>query len=339
MARNEQLIRQHKLLQVLERSRFGKTLDEIRDDLVEELGLTSLHTRSVRRDIEALQAAGFHLESEQLDRGRVWKLGAQSRTPYEITVSATELLALSLGRDLLLPLAGTPFWQGIETFWHKIQEQLPDSVWEHYQRFRRILHVSGMPAKSYAQQQGILKTLNRSILQHRVVQIEYQSLGKPAATRKVEPYAVVFYQSSLYIIAAEANSADKPNPLRHWKLDRFLSAEALDQWFQPDDSFDLSEYVGKSLGIFSQQGLEEFRIRISAYAAPWVLEDPWHADQVVERADDGSVLLTVKASHELEVIPRVLALGAEAELLSPPASRQRLREIASTLQAAYEKPV
>ena len=66
MARNEQLIRQHKLLQVLERSRFGKTLEEVRDDLVEELGLTSLHTRSVRRDIEALQAAGFHLDSEQL---------------------------------------------------------------------------------------------------------------------------------------------------------------------------------------------------------------------------------------------------------------------------------
>ena len=337
MARNEQLIRQHKLLQVLERSRFGKTLEEIRDDLVEELGLTSLHTRSVRRDIEALQAAGFHLDSEQLDRGRVWKLGAQSRTPYEITVSATELLALSLGRDLLLPLAGTPFWQGIETFWHKVQEQLPGSVWEHYQRYRRILHVSGTPAKSYEEQQGILKTLNRSILQHRVVQIEYQSLGKPAATRQIQPYAVLFYQSSLYIIAAEETSNDNPAPLRHWKLDRFISADALDQWFQPDESFDLSDYVGKSLGIFSQQGLEEFQIRISAYAAPWVLEDPWHADQTVERCEDGSVLLTVKATHELEVIPRVLALGAEAELLSPAASRQRLLEIASALQTVYQK--
>ena len=323
----------HKLLQVLERSRFGKTLEEIRDDLVEELGLTSLHTRSVRRDIEALQAAGFHLDSEQLDRGRVWKLGAQSRTPYEITVSATELLALSLGRDLLLPLAGTPFWQGIETFWHKIQEQLPGSVWEHYQRYRRILHVSGTPAKSYEEQQGILKTLNRSILQHRVVEIEYQSLGKAAAKRQIEPYAVLFYQSSLYIIAAEESN---PETLRHWKLDRFLGAEALDRWFQPDDSFDLSDYVGKSLGIFSQQGLEEFKIRISAYAAPWVLEDPWHAEQTVERLEDGSVLLTVKATHELEVIPRVLALGAEAELVSPETSRNRLLEISNALKSTYE---
>ncbi len=242
-----------------------------------------------------------------------------------------------MGRDLLLPLAGTPFWQGIETFWHKVQEQLPGSVWDHYQRSRRILHVSGTPAKSYEEQQGILKTLNRSILQHRVVKIEYQSLGKPAATRQIQPYAVLFYQSSLYIIAAEETSTEAPSPLRHWKLDRFISAEALDQWFQPDESFVLSDYVGKSLGIFSQQGLEEFQIRISAYAAPWVLEDPWHADQTVERGDDGSVLLTVKATHELEVIPRVLALGAEAELISPAGSRKRLLEIASELQTVYQK--
>ena len=216
----------------------------------------------------------------------------------------------------------------------KVQEQLPGSVWEHYQRSRRILHVSGTPAKSYEEQQGILKTLNRSILQHRVVAIEYQSLGKPASRREIEPYAVLFYQSSLYIIAAEASNS---TTLRHWKLDRFLSAEALDRWFQPDDTFDLSEYVGKSLGIFSQQeGLEEFQIRISAYAAPWVLEDPWHADQTVERLDDGAVLLTVKATHELEVIPRVLALGGEAELISPVVTRKRLAEIASKLKAIYD---
>ena len=39
MARNEQLIRQHKLLQILERYRFGRTLKELRDELVDELGL------------------------------------------------------------------------------------------------------------------------------------------------------------------------------------------------------------------------------------------------------------------------------------------------------------
>ena len=56
MARNDQLIRQHKVLQILERVRFGKTIHELNDDIIEELGLPSLHNRTLKRDLEALQA-------------------------------------------------------------------------------------------------------------------------------------------------------------------------------------------------------------------------------------------------------------------------------------------
>ena len=75
MARNEQLIRQHKLLQLLEYSRFGRTLEELRGDLVADLGLSNLHERTVRRDVEALQAAGFDIQNDQVERGKVYKLG------------------------------------------------------------------------------------------------------------------------------------------------------------------------------------------------------------------------------------------------------------------------
>ena len=124
MARNEQLIRQHKILQILERYRFGRLLDEIRHELIDELALTSLHVRTVRRDLEALQSAGIDVQAHDVARGRVWKLGARSKTSHKITASATELISLSLSRDLLFPLAGTPFWQGIESFWNKLQDEL-----------------------------------------------------------------------------------------------------------------------------------------------------------------------------------------------------------------------
>lgn len=335
MARNEQLIRQHKVLQILERTRFGRTLEEIRDELVDELGLSSLHPRSVRRDLEALQAAGFDIVSETLDRGRVWKLGPRARSTLNISASATELMALSLSRDLLYPLAGTPFWQGIESFWNKIREELPDSVWQHYERYRRFLHVLGMPAKSYEEHQGILKTINRSILEHRVVEIEYQAIGKPPSKRRIEPYAIVFYQSSLYIIAALHEAPEQESNLRHWKLDRFRKATALDLWFKPRADFDVERHLGQSVGIFSAEEPTEFVIRVSAYAAPWVLEDPWHPRQQVQRQEDGSILLTVQAAHELEIIPRVLALGADAELLAPAASRRKIAELIGRMGAAY----
>ena len=336
MARNEQLIRQHKLLQILERYRFGRTLNELRDELVDELGLASLHTRSVRRDLEALQAAGIDLGVHKAQRGSVWKLGPLFRGSHKITASATELIALSLARDLLTPLAGTPFWLGIESFWSKVRESLPGSVWDHYERFRQILHVLGLPAKSYAKQQGVLKTINRSILEHRIVEVAYQPLGQnQPTTRRIEPYGIALYQGSLYVIADACEVEGGDERVRHLKLDRFRKATALDDWFKPRDDFHLDRHLRESIGIFSGGKTRNFRVRISAYAAPWIEEDPWHPEQKVVKQKDGSVILSVKAAHDLEVIPRVLALGAEAELLSPASSRKMLAETIGRLAKTY----
>lgn len=338
MARNEQLVRQHKILQILERYRFGRSLEELRDDLVEELGLSSLHTRTLRRDLEALQAAGIDVAAHATQRGRVWKLGPGAKGSHTITASATELIALSIGRDLLYPLAGTPFWQGIESFWHKMQEELPDAVWQHYEKYRQTLYVRGMPAKSYEHQHGVLKTLHRAIIEHRVVEIEYQPIGKDSRTRRIEPYAVVFYQSSLYIIAAAHEvPAGNEERMRHWKLDRFRKATALDLWFERDQQFDLEQHLGQSLGIFSAAKPRNFKVWISAKAAPWVLEDPWHPQQEVARNEDGSIVVSVPAAHDLEVIPRVLALGPEAELLAPASCRKAVAESLRQMASRYSE--
>jgi predicted DNA-binding transcriptional regulator YafY len=338
MARNEQLIRQHKLLQLLENYKFGRTLEELRNELVESLGLGSLHERSVRRDLEALQAAGFPLQAFDSQRGKVWKLAAGSRGAFKITASATELIALSLSRDLLYPLAGTPFWQGIETFWSKLQDELPSSVWDHYDEYRQVLYVRGMPSKNYQRQHGILSSLHRAINEHRVVNVEYQAIGKDPAWRKIEPYAVVFYQSSLYIIAAVHEAPPEASDrVRHWKLDRFLKADVLDQWFKLPPDFDLEQHLGASLGIFAGGKPKDFRVKVSSYGARWVTEDPWHPDQQIERLADGGIVVTVKAAHELEIIPRVLALGTEAELLSPASSRKRIAEMVAKMGSRYEE--
>jgi predicted DNA-binding transcriptional regulator YafY len=336
MARNEQLVRQHRVLQILERTRFGRTLGEIRDDLVDELGLSSLHERSVRRDLEALQAAGFDIVCTTVQRGRVWKLGPSARASHPIQASATELLALSLGRELLFPLLGTPFWHGIESFWSKVREQLPESVWQHYERARRTLHVHGRPAKSYERQLGMLKTIHRAILEHRVVEIVYHPLGKPLSTRRIEPYGVIVYQSSLYIAAADhQQSGDIRSRMRHWKLDRFQKATLLDDRFPIADDFDLEQYLSGSLGIFSAAQPADFRIRLSPQAAGWIQEDPWHPQQRLEPSDDGGAVLTVQAAHELDIVPRILALGEHAEVLQPLALRHRLAEIARQLTRLY----
>src|SRR4051812_4845490 len=337
MARNEQLIRQHKLLQLLERTRIGLTIEELRDEMAQELGLSSLHIKTVKRDFEALLAAGFDIESQRLKRGKVWRLGPKTRTAFRIPASATELIALSLGRDLLYPLAGTPFWHAIESFWSKLQEELPPSVWKHYEAYRQVLFVRGMPAKSYERQHGILSAIHRAILERRIVQAEYQPPGKDPQERKIEPYAVVFYQGSLYIVAAAHEIPPGQDRVRHLKLDRFLRATPLDSFFQKPVDFDLEAHLGQGIGIFSGGKARNFKIRITSRGARWVLEDPWHPAQRVEKEADGSVIVTVPAHHDLEIIPRVLALGSEAELLAPASCRQAIAMIVRQLFERYNQ--
>src|SRR5262245_24239975 len=336
MSRNGQLIRQHKLLQLLERTRAGQTLEELQADMAKELALKSLHKKTVKRDVEALIAAGFDIEHQSQARGKVFRLGPRTRQAYRIQASATELIALSLGRDLLYPLAGTPFWQAIESFWSKLKDQLAPGVWKHYEAYRQVLYVRGLPAKSYERQHGTLNAIHRAIHERRVVQATYQPPGKDPQERKIEPYAVVFYQGSLYIVAAAHEIPPGQDRIRHLKLDRFLRATPLDSFFQRPADFDLEAHLGSGIGIFSGGKARDFRIRISSRGARWILEDPWHPNQRVEKQPDGSLIVTVPAHHDLEIIPRVLALGSEAELLSPASCRQAIAAIVRQLAEKYE---
>jgi predicted DNA-binding transcriptional regulator YafY len=334
MARNEQLIRQHKILQILERNRFGATLEEIRDSVVEELGLTSIHPRSIRRDIEALQSAGFFILVEDSQRGKIWKMSRADKGLQKVSISASEVIALSVGRDLLLPLVGTQFWQGIESFWNKLQEQLPPGVWELYEQYRKTLYVTGTPAKKYEKQQGILSTVNRAIREHRRLAIDYQRPGKPMSRRKLEPYGLAIYQSSIYILAFEHPTRGEAS-LKHWKLDRILWADALDEWYKFDATVDLQQHLGQSIGIFSGQQSTSYRIRVTDLAAKWIEEDPWHAEQQLKSNEDGTVELTIPAYHPMEVIQKVLQLGREAEVLEPKECRDMIAEMIREMSKRY----
>lgn len=71
--RNRQIIRQWQLLRALEHR--GRTLHELAGDL-------DVTTRTIRRDIEALEAAGFPLYDDVDDAGaRRWRLLPSTAAP------------------------------------------------------------------------------------------------------------------------------------------------------------------------------------------------------------------------------------------------------------------
>ena len=143
MPRNAEVIRQWNVLRQIEASRR-----ETIDGLARKMEVT---TRTIRRDLEALQLAGFPLYDELIDGKRFWKLDTRPFKGLGDTgFTLSELCALYFSRTLLECVAGTPFQQDLTNAFTKFERILTP-------RMRQFLEVDtshplgfGMPAVATA---------------------------------------------------------------------------------------------------------------------------------------------------------------------------------------------
>lgn len=119
MARNDEMIRQWEILQALDASRQGKTIQELADD-------TGRSTRTIRRDLDALGQAGFPLTSTEGPGAHRWSLLRGPALPQSFTI--TELSALYFSRTLIECLADTPFHSDLAKAFDKLQRSDRKSV-------------------------------------------------------------------------------------------------------------------------------------------------------------------------------------------------------------------
>src|SRR5687767_5934584 len=109
--RNAEVIRQWKILKRIEAGRFSTTAD-----MASEHGVTE---RTIRRDLEALQEAGFPLYDDRLEGRKIWRLveGYKQRLNQSFTLS--ELSALHFSKNLVSFLGGAPFARDLESAFGK----------------------------------------------------------------------------------------------------------------------------------------------------------------------------------------------------------------------------
>ena len=89
---------------------------------------------------------------------------------------------------------------------------------------------------------------------------------------------------------------------------------------------------------FGLMGNEKVRVRVAffGWAAPYVSERIWGADQVVDKGEDDAVFLAFSTGSTDEVISWVMSFGPYAELLEPKALREELIEELEETAEIYE---
>lgn len=162
MSRNDQVIRQWLLLKMLEKP-GGATIEELAKSLPVDY---ACHTRTVRRDLQALEAC-FPLYTEYMDGQVRWKLVEGFNRAPALQFSATELMALTFTRDLVRPLEGTPIKESMDSALAKITGALPTAAEEFVQGLQGWFSAGIGPHKTYREHREKIDQLARAIARKR----------------------------------------------------------------------------------------------------------------------------------------------------------------------------
>jgi predicted DNA-binding transcriptional regulator YafY len=306
MPRNAEIIRQWTILRELEASR-RLTIDDM-------AGRTGVTTRTIRRDLEALQSAGFPLFDESHEGRKYWMLEQKAFRRLDATgFTFAELSALYFSRTLVECLAATPFQKDVRSAFDRLSEALTPGMKQFLDRLPLVIQAKAEPGAHPGTARGKeIAQLLDATLQHRRSIMRYDSFSSGREKEyTIEPYRVVFAQGALYVVAF----VPEYGQMRTFALDRIKSLSVTEDRFEPIEGEE--DAFAHSLGV--HQGVpQRIEIAFEPRIARYIRERVWHASQDVQDQGDGGVILTLNVSNDFALRSWILGFGALARVVSPP---------------------
>lgn len=307
MSDSKALIRQWRLLRLLADARHGYTVRELQTEM-------SVSLETVRRDLKDLQDVGFRVCETVGFRGvKRWRVEGFDEA-FQLNIA--DLISIYMGRQLLEPLAGTPFWDGQQKVFNRIRGRLSDSAVQYLEKLGRTIQTTRVGAGDYSQRSEMIDRLMVAVEDGLVSLIRYRSdESREAEVKEVYPQGFVFHRGSLYLIAWSVDRC----AIRTYKMDRVEGVESTKRQASLPIKFDLADWLENGFGIFggTEGKVQTVRVHFSSAVARYVRESRWHRSQKFSNEQDGSLLAEFQLTETQEIKRWIMSFGPEATILSP----------------------
>jgi len=328
MARGDQLARQWRIIQLLISYRMGKSAADLADEL--EYGV-----RTVYRDLEAIQGAGFPIYNERLEGKSLWSVLDTVKHQIPIPFTLTELMALYFSSDMLKVFRNTAFYDSLESLFKKIKTTLPPESIKYLKNVEQTLQVGLKPYKEYSKFKEIINRVNEAAINKKPIEIVYYTQSrKKESKRKIDPYRIWFFNGTFYMIGL----CHVRNEVRIFALDRIKMLSQTEESFEIPEDFDLEDFMSPSFGVFQGEPTK-VKIWFSADIAGYIKEKVWHESQEIHSQDDGSIIFEAEVAGTDEIKFWVMSWGSQAEVLAPKILRDEIRTEAAAMLSHYSRDV
>ena len=326
MARGDQLGRQWKIIQTLISSKLGKSAADLAEDL-------DCHPRTVYRDLEALQVAGFPIYNERVEGKHLWSLLDTLKHHIPIPFSLPELMALYFSSDMMKVFRGTVFYDSLESLFQKVKTTLPPESKKFIKNVEQTLHLGMKPYKQYSKFKEIINRVNDAAINKKSIEMVYYTMSrKKESKRKVDPYKIWFLNGTFYLIG-HCHVRDE---VRIFALDRIKMLHQTKDAFEIPEDFSLDEFVGPSFGVFQGEPIK-IKIWFSPDVAGYIKEKIWHESQKVEQQSDGSIIFEAEVAGTEEIKFWIMSWGASALVLEPESLRAEILKETEVIIERYKK--
>jgi predicted DNA-binding transcriptional regulator YafY len=326
--RNAEVIRQWTILREIERARMtGVTIDELASHC-------DVTTRTIRRDLQALEEAGFPLfDDRSRDDGRTrWTINGQAFKGLFAGLTLSELCALYFSRTLLESLAGTPFRDELESAFDKLGATLTPHMRQFLDQLPQVIVSKPDPNRRRAaddapRQQQIVGRALEGTLHHRQATLTYHSRSSDRTkSYLVHPYRLAYAQGGLYLLAYVPEYGE----VRTFAVERIQEVSLLEERFTPIDELPDAAFP-HSLGVHSGPP-EHVAIEFQPVVAEYVKAREWHRSQAWRAHDDGGGTMTLDVCVDQALTSWILSFGPFARVITP----ERVAEdIAAQFKAAH----
>ncbi len=330
--RNAEVIRQWQILREIEAGRTGVTIHDL-------AARTGVSTRTIRRDLQALQEAGFAVydEGDEHETKR-WRLDAQPFRSVEQGLSVADVAALYLSRSIVEALSGWPLAHELRSTFEKLERALNPRMREFLSTLPQVLSAKAGPRvgeSAGAKPPGLIVDVTRRLFDathaRRTVEMRYFSArSRRAKSYLVHPYRLALAQGGVYLVAW----VPAYDEFRTFAVERIERLSVNEETFRKTRELP-ADIFGGSMGAFWAPA-ESIVLEFDARVAPYVRGRLWHDTQQIDELSDGQLRLTLQVSNDWALRSWVLGFGASVRVVQPAALADAVLDELKRARARYE---
>lgn len=292
---------------------------------------SSVSKRTTQLDIQLMRSnkLGYNAPIESYDK-KYYRYSDSEYTIANIPITDSDMHVLTETIEVLKQFKDFSLFNDVKDIFQKLE----DKVYSEQNNFQPVIYFDKNDDLKGTHH---LDTLYHSIINHIVLEIEYQSFkARESQTFIFHPLILKQFNNRWFLVGAR----DSNSKIENLALDRIIKISSKLNLEPRKIDFDAKKYYENVYGVTVSEFMRpnNIHLKINSYHKPYILTKPiHHSQEIIEELTNGSIIINLKLQVNFEIERLILGFGDGVEVIQPLFLRKRMIQMANRMKKIYDE--